>query len=84
MLKRAGISLLIALVNGMFGFTGILKVTGGMARTLFFVLLGFALVSLLLSLFEESGEPLAREKVLSAGPEARPLAQTGQPEHVPT
>ena len=84
MFRRACISLLIALINGMFGFTGILKVTGGMARTIFFILVGFAIVSLLLSLFEEADEPQPRKEDLRAAPEPRALAQTGQPGQNPS
>ena len=60
MFRRACISLLVAVVNGMFGFTGILKVTGGMARTVFFILVGFAIVSLIVApqLFTDGEESL--------------------------
>jgi uncharacterized membrane protein YtjA (UPF0391 family) len=77
MLRRACISLLVAVINGMFGFTGILKVTGGMARTVFFISVGFAIVSLLLSLFDDANESQPLKEVWLAGPEAKALEHRG-------
>jgi uncharacterized membrane protein YtjA (UPF0391 family) len=73
MFRRACISLLVAVINGLFGFTGILKVTGGMVRTVFFILVGFTIVSLLLSLFDDADESQPRKAVWLAGPGARAL-----------
>ncbi len=57
MLKRAGISLVIALVAALWGFSGIFRVTALFGRVLCFVAAGFCLLSLLLSLFEAAAEP---------------------------
>jgi uncharacterized membrane protein YtjA (UPF0391 family) len=53
MLKRAGNWVLVALIAALFGFTGILRWTAGIAQSVFFVCIAFGLFSLLLSLFEE-------------------------------
>ena len=57
MLKRAGISLVIAMITAILGFSGILQVTASMAQIASYVFIGFSVLSLLLSLFE--GEPQA-------------------------
>ncbi len=53
MLRRAGNWVLVALIAALFGFTGILHWTAGIAQSVFFVCIAFGLLSLLLSLFEE-------------------------------
>jgi uncharacterized membrane protein YtjA (UPF0391 family) len=53
MLKRAGNWVLVALVAALFGFTGILHWTAGIAQSVFFICTAFGVFSLLLSLFEE-------------------------------
>ena len=62
MLKRAGLSLVSALVAGAWGFSGNFHVTGPFARMLCAILVGFAVVSLLFSLFEEPRRPAPRVK----------------------
>jgi len=52
MLKRAGNWVLVALIAALFGFTGILRWTAGIAQSVFFICIGFGVFSLLLSLFE--------------------------------
>ena len=52
MLKRAGISMLVALVAAFFGFTGLLQTTAVFAQDVFYILSAFALLSLMFSLFE--------------------------------
>ncbi len=53
MLKRAANWVLVALIAALFGFTGILRWTAGIAQSVFFICSAFGLFSLLLSLFEE-------------------------------
>ena len=57
MIKRARIWLLIALIGGFFGFTGVLHSTAVLAQDLFYLCSAFAVLSVLFSLFEEQGEP---------------------------
>ena len=52
MLKRAGVSFVIAVVAALWGFSGVLQVTAPLGRVLCFIAAGFGLLSLLLSLFE--------------------------------
>ena len=52
MLKRAGNWVLVALIAALFGFTGILRWTAGIAQSVFFICTAFGAFSLLLSLFE--------------------------------
>lgn len=52
MLKRAGNWVLVALIAALFGFTGILRWTAGIAQSVFFICIAFGVFSLLLSLFE--------------------------------
>ena len=56
MIKRARIWLLIALVGGFFGFTGVLHFTAVIPQALFYICSAFAILSVLFSLFEEQGE----------------------------
>ena len=57
MLRRAGFSLVLALVAAIWGFTGILRVTAPFGKILFFVAAAFCLLSLLFSLFEAGPVP---------------------------
>jgi uncharacterized membrane protein YtjA (UPF0391 family) len=59
MLKRARISMLVALVGGFFGFTGVLHWTAVIAQGLFYFCCAFSVLSLLLSLFEERNQALS-------------------------
>ena len=52
MLKRAGNWVLVALIAALYGFTGILRWTAGIAQSVFFICIAFGAFSLLLSLFE--------------------------------
>ncbi len=53
MLRRAGVSFVIALLVGELARQGSPGTWAAYARIMFYVLLGFSLLSLLLSLFEE-------------------------------
>ena len=57
MLRRAARCLVIALLAAIFGFTGILRTTAGIAQSVFFVCFGFCILSLLFSLFEAPSTP---------------------------
>jgi len=57
MLKRAANCFVIAVIAAIFGFTGILHWTAIIAQSVFFVCLGFIILSLLFSLFEEPANP---------------------------
>jgi len=57
MLKRAAHCVVIAVIAAIFGFTGILHWTAGIAQTVFFVFFAFCILSLLFSLFEEPSIP---------------------------
>ena len=61
MLRRAGNWVLVAVIAAFFGFTGILHWTAAIAQTVFFVCIGFGILSLLFSLFEEPSAPRARK-----------------------
>ena len=64
MLKRARIWMLVALVGGFFGFTGVLHWTAVIAQGLFYLCSAFSVLSLLLSLFEEQNQaPSVTEEV---------------------
>jgi len=52
MLKRAGVSFVVAIVAALWGFSGVLQVTAPFGRFLCFIAAGFGLLSLMLSLFE--------------------------------
>jgi uncharacterized membrane protein YtjA (UPF0391 family) len=52
MLNRARSSLLIGLVAGSFGFTGLLEQTAILAQSVFYFCLAFSLLSALLGLFD--------------------------------
>ncbi|HWX19710.1 MAG TPA: DUF1328 domain-containing protein [Candidatus Binatia bacterium] len=69
MLKRAGYSLVIALVFAMLGFTGMLQKTAPIAQTCCFVYVGFCILSLLFSLFEEGSSPPSQKPVPIDGPQ---------------
>jgi uncharacterized membrane protein YtjA (UPF0391 family) len=60
MLRRAANYVVIALIAAIFGFTGLLHWTAGIARSVFFVFLGLSILSLLFSLFEEPSTPEAQ------------------------
>ncbi len=62
MLRRAGISLVLALVAALWGFSGVLRVTAPFGRIIFFIAAGFCLLSLLLSPFEAAAEPEANDR----------------------
>jgi uncharacterized membrane protein YtjA (UPF0391 family) len=51
--------MVVAIIAAIFGFTGLLRWTAAIAQSVFFVCLGFAILSLLFSLFEapSSSEP---------------------------
>jgi uncharacterized membrane protein YtjA (UPF0391 family) len=56
--------MLVALVGGFFGFTGVLHWTAAIGQGLFYFCGAFTLLSLLLSLFEEQNQaPSATEEV---------------------
>lgn len=57
MLKRAGVSLVVALIAAVWGFAGVLHVTAPFGRLLFFVAAAFCVLSLIFSLFEAAPEP---------------------------
>jgi uncharacterized membrane protein YtjA (UPF0391 family) len=57
MLKRAAHCVVIAVIAAIFGFTGILHWTAGIAQSVFFLFLAFCILSLLFSLFEDSSVP---------------------------
>ncbi|HLH53654.1 MAG TPA: DUF1328 domain-containing protein [Verrucomicrobiae bacterium] len=61
MLKRAALCVVIALVAAIFGFTGILRFTDGIAQSVCLVFLAISVLSLLFSLFEEPSGPAPRE-----------------------
>jgi uncharacterized membrane protein YtjA (UPF0391 family) len=61
MLKRAGNCVLAAVIAAFFGFTGILHWTADIAQSVFFICIGFGILSLLLSLFEEPSAPRVRK-----------------------
>lgn len=61
MLKRAASCLVIALIAALFGFTGLLRWTAGIAQSVFFVFFGLCVLSLLFSLFEEPANTAPRE-----------------------
>jgi uncharacterized membrane protein YtjA (UPF0391 family) len=73
MLRRAGYSFGIAGVAAILGFTGALQGTALIARGFCFVFVGFSLLSLLLSLFEDSSQPATPEPV------RLPQAQSSSP-----
>ena len=69
MLRRAAYCLVVALIAAIFGFTGILQWTAGIAQSVFFVCFALCVLSLLFSLFEEPAAPGTRE--ISLHPELR-------------
>jgi len=56
MIKRARISLEVASVAAFFGFTGVLETSAFVAQTAFYVLVAFALLSLLFGSFEQESD----------------------------
>lgn len=71
MLKRAANCFIVALIAALFGFTGILHWTAMIAQSVFFICLGFIILSLLFSLFEESAnldEAGESSKIYSGNP----------------
>ena len=69
MLKRAVNCVIIALIAAIFGFTGILRFTAPIAQSVCFVCAGFAVLSLLFSLFEEPAAPRARKLRIETRPQ---------------
>jgi uncharacterized membrane protein YtjA (UPF0391 family) len=69
MLRRAGFSLVLALIAAVWGFTGILHVTAPFGRIVFFVAAGFCLLSLMFSLFEGGAELEGRGAVGASPPD---------------
>lgn len=69
MLKRAALCVIIAFIAAIFGFTGLLRSTAGIAQSVCVLCLGIAVLSLLFSLFEEPAEPEVRD--LSIKPATR-------------
>ncbi len=67
MLRRAAYCMVIALIAAMFGFTGLLHNTEGIAQSVFFVCFGMSVLSLLFSLFEEPARPGTRELRIKPG-----------------
>jgi len=61
MLKGAGRCVVIALIAAIFGFTGILHWTAGIAQAVFFVFIAFCVLSLFFSLFKEPSMGRVRE-----------------------
>jgi uncharacterized membrane protein YtjA (UPF0391 family) len=61
MLKRAAVCVLIAVVAALFGFTGILQRTDGIAQLVCVLFAAVSILSLLFSLFEESPDPVVRK-----------------------
>lgn len=59
MLRRAVNWVVVALIAAFFGFTGILHWTASIAQSVFYVCMGFGVLSLLFSLFEEPSTPSA-------------------------
>jgi uncharacterized membrane protein YtjA (UPF0391 family) len=59
MLKRGNISLAVAAVPGFLAYTGVFETIVPAANVLFFVLIGFSVLSYLLSLFEDESAPAA-------------------------
>ena len=57
MLKRGIISLAVDAVPGLLSYTGIFETIVPAANIVFFVLFGFAVLSLLLALFEDETSP---------------------------
>ena len=53
MLRRARISMEIAVLAAFFGFTGVLQAAAPLAQITFFCLAGFSVLSILFALFEE-------------------------------
>jgi uncharacterized membrane protein YtjA (UPF0391 family) len=78
MLKRARTWLVIALVAALFGFTGILQSTAMIAQDLFYLCSAFAVLSVLLSLFEGQAEARSLSEE-APQPSALPVDQFVRP-----
>ena len=68
MIKRARLSLVIAIVTAVLGFSGVLRATAPIAQMVCFLSLAFAAISLLFSLFEETTQPAVRQLEISEQP----------------
>jgi uncharacterized membrane protein YtjA (UPF0391 family) len=66
MLKRAAICVVVAFIAAIFGFTGILRWTDGIAQSVCIVFSALSFLSLLFSLFEEPERPAVRRIRVSA------------------
>jgi uncharacterized membrane protein YtjA (UPF0391 family) len=72
MLKRAAICVVIAFIAAIFGFTGILRWTDGIAQSICIVFSALSFLSLLFSLFEEPERPVVRKiRVSTQSPAAQ-------------
>jgi uncharacterized membrane protein YtjA (UPF0391 family) len=65
MLKRAYISAIIAAVAAIFGFSGLLNEAAPVAKGICYAFGALSGLSLLFSLFEDVGEPLAPQRQLT-------------------
>jgi uncharacterized membrane protein YtjA (UPF0391 family) len=77
MISRALISLVLASVSALFGFTGILQTAAPLAQTACFGFAGFSLLSLLFALFEE--EPIVSKPNFADEQLATSLVETELP-----
>jgi uncharacterized membrane protein YtjA (UPF0391 family) len=73
MLKRAANCVVIASIAAVFGFSGILHRTAGIAQSICFVFAGFCILSFLFSLFEDSPAPSTSEILLDEPQRTRPM-----------
>ena len=62
MLKRARISLLIAMVAALFGFAGLLEASAAIAQAVCYVFAASAVISFTFALFEEARTPITLEE----------------------
>jgi uncharacterized membrane protein YtjA (UPF0391 family) len=69
MVKRARISLLVALVMGTLGFLGVLEIS--IAQLFFYLSLAFAVLSFALAMFEADAQPGSQTR--SAQPRSHPI-----------
>ena len=77
MIRRARISMVIAVIAAFFGFTGILQAAAPLAQLTFFALAGFSFLSILFALFED--EPVASKPRLAPDELLTPLRQAELP-----
>jgi len=73
MIKRARLSLEIAIVAAVLGFSGLLRATAPIAQIICFLSLAFATISLLFSLFEEATESVRKLEISEEDPAAYQL-----------